>query len=103
MHLCFFQLIKNLILKDLVNNSKPVILEEFELSGSNNHLVFQNKVDMNDTTQKRGIKAMINAELTLNRDETQRNRLYRLKPVKSSTSATRNLYGKNTATRIFIK
>ena len=89
--------------KDLVNNSKPVILEEFELSGSSNHLVFQNKVDMNDTTQKKGIKAMINAELTLNRDETQPNRLYRLKPVKSSTSATRNLFGKNTATRIFIK
>lgn len=69
---------------ELVNRSKPVILEEFELSGSTNHLVYQNKVDMNDTTQKKGIKAMINAELSLNRKEPVAKRSYRLKPTSVS-------------------
>ena len=40
-----------------------MILEEYELSGSKNHLVYKTKVDNNDTTQKKGIKGMINAEL----------------------------------------
>ena len=45
---------------------KPVILEECELSGSKNHLVYTTKVDINDTTQKKGIKGLINAELKKN-------------------------------------
>ena len=40
-----------------------MILEEYELSGSKNHLVYTTKVDNNDTTQNKGIKGMINAEL----------------------------------------
>lgn len=58
--------------KELVNASKPVMMEEFELSGSNNHLVYQSKCDMNNTIQKMGIKAMIDAELMKDKEPERR-------------------------------
>ncbi len=43
-----------------------MVLEEYELSGSKNHLMRTNKTDINDTTQRKGIKGMINSELKKN-------------------------------------
>ena len=91
-------------MQELVNKSKPVILEEFELSGSSNHLVYQNKVDVNDTTQKKGIKAMINAELSLNRKEPVK-RSYRLKGNSGSSLSRNNPHGppNKSVCRIYMK
>ena len=84
----------------MVNSSKPVILEEYQLSDSTNHLVYQQKIEANEA--KKGIKALLDSERTKGNELIKRS--FRLKPMRSnSTNTTRHLIGKKSVCRIFMK